>query len=616
MTSWFSYLKNGLRRTTLQDRLASPTSEQGMRQRMKNLLPYLKRFWPGLLFGVLLVLAATLLALPGPLINAYLIDEVILAQRLDLLPWVVLVMGVLKVAGIVISFWQQTFFARFELKVILVIQSDLLERALRFPKAFFDEKETGYLMQRLTGDVQGLRWFFSSTLVSIAGSLVRLVGGVFMLFYLEWRLALLALVAAPILVWSVRYFFGKLHILSHHSMEQQAEVSRQVQESLSSTSLIKAFAVEGRTSSQVMEALYSLRDLAMEQTAVNWLAGQAMNLAPDLSRALVFLVGAIWVIQGRWQLGELLAFQAYLGYVYGPALSLASFSLQFQNALTALERVSALFDILPEEELGKGRPVDRLSGEVEFKDVSFSYNGVDPVLEHLSLHIAPGEQIAIVGSSGVGKTTLVSLILRFYRPTQGDISFDGLPAAEYELGSLRRRIGYVAQSPQLLAGTILDNLCYGDPAASLENVVHAAQAAGIHDFITSLPEGYNSAVGERGVNLSEGQKQRLSLARALVKDPDILILDEPTASLDSLIERSIFDTLPELTRGKTVFLVAHRLATVQHADRILLLNERRLVDIGTHRDLMERNTYYRTLVESQHLEGSLGDPSSQPPERQ
>jgi ABC-type multidrug transport system fused ATPase/permease subunit len=605
MTSWYSYLKSGLHRTPPQDRLTSTTSELNIRERMKNLLPYFKRFWPGLLFGMLLVLAATLLTLPGPLINAYLIDNVILAQRLDRLPWVILLMGILKITGIAINFSQQFFFARFEQKVLLEIQGDLLERALRFPKAFFDEKETGYLMQRLTGDVQGLRWFFSSTLVSVVGSLVRLVGGVVMLFVLEWRLALVALVAAPILVWSVRYFFGKLHILSHHSMEQQAEVARQVQESLSSTSLIKAFAVEQRTTGKVMGALYSLRDLALEQTAVNWLAGQAMSLAPDLSRAMVFLIGAIWVILGRWQLGELLAFQAYLGYVYGPALSLAAFSLQFQNALTSLERVSALFDILPEENLGDGLTVDRISGEVEFKDVSFSYNGSDPVLEHLSLHVAPGEQVAIVGSSGVGKTTLISLILRFYRPSHGEILFDGLSATEYELGSLRRRIGYVSQSPQLLAGTIMDNLRFGDPRASQENVIQAARASGIHDFIVSLPGGYDAEVGERGANFSEGQKQRLSLARALVKDPDILILDEPTASLDSLKERTIFDTLPELTRGKTVFLVAHRLATVQHADRILLLDERHLVDIGTHNELLERNDYYRSIVESQHLDGSF-----------
>jgi len=605
LTSWITYLRSGLGRKQPTDRLALDGTSGDQRQRLKNLRPYLKRHWAGLAKGSLIVLAVTLLALPVPLVYAFLIDKVILARQLQLLLWVALALIGLKVAGIAANALQQFYFARLEQEIILEIQGDLLERALHFPKAFFDDKETGYLMQRLTGDVQGLRWFFSGTLVSIVDSLARLVGGVVMLFYLEWQLAFVTLVAAPGLAWIVRYFFGKLHVLSHHSMEQQAEVTRQVQESLASAPLIKAFAAEEHTSGRMMEALRSVRDLALEQTAVTWLASQTMNLAPGLARGLALLVGAIWVIQGHWQLGQLLAFQSYLGYVYDPALSLAAYSLQVQNALTALERVSALFDILPEENLGKGKQVARLKGEVEFKGVSFSYDGAEEVLKDVSMRVAPGEQVAIVGPSGVGKTTLISLILRFYRPSQGEIYFDGVEADEYELGSLRRRIGYVSQSPLLLAGTVLDNIRYGNSEAPLEKVVRAAKAAGIDEFITSMPDGYSAEIGERGANLSEGQKQRISLARALVKEPDILILDEPTAALDSLVERSIFEALPEATCGKTVFLVAHRLVTVQHADRIILLNEKRLVDTGSHAELMERSAYYRELVESQHLEEAL-----------
>jgi ABC-type multidrug transport system fused ATPase/permease subunit len=213
-----------------------------------------------------------------------------------------------------------------------------------------------------------------------------------------------------------------------------------------------------------------------------------------------------------------------------------------------------------------------------------------------------GEHLAVVGPSGVGKTTLVSLLLQFYRPQKGEILIDGRPAAEYELNSLRRHIGYVPQSPTLLSGTIADNLRYGDPEASAEQIEKAAHAAGIHDFIAALPEGYQSLVGERGVNFSEGQKQRLAIARALVKNPDIIVLDEPTSALDSQTEASIFVSLPELVRGKTLFIIAHRLSTIRQADRILCFDDKGLVGSGSHDELEEKCAYYQAMLRSQNVQ--------------
>jgi ABC-type multidrug transport system fused ATPase/permease subunit len=601
MDSWFTYLKHGLSRTLPDDRIAGRGGYANTRANLQNLQPFVARHWRKGVLGALLILFNSLLSLPHPLITRYIVDDVILGRQLGLLAGAILLLGAIVGLGKLTGLLQQFYFARFEQEVLLDIQGDLLERALRFPKSFFDDKETGYLMSRLSSDVAGLRWFFSGTLVYVAGNALRFIGGVGLLFYLEWRLAIATLLVLPGLVLCVRYFSGKMRILSHRGMEQQADVSRHVQESLSATSLIKAFSAEKQAAGRVMAAWQAALHISLEQTAVGSVANLAISLIPDIARAIVLVTGAYWVIRGDWTLGSLLAFQSYLGYVYGPVLFLATASLQLQNALAALERVSALFDIVPEEALGVGCKVERLSGQVEFKGVSFAYGGREPVLHDVSFLARPGERVAIVGPSGVGKTTLVSLILRFYKPTQGELWFDNRPASEYEVGSLRRRIGYVSQSSLLLSGTIQDNLRYGNPEASDAEIVRAATAAGIHDFIASLPGGYASLVGERGVNLSEGQKQRLAIARALIKDPDILVLDEPTSALDSLVEKSIFDALPALVRGKTSFVVAHRLATIQNSDRILLLNEKRLVAMGTHQELLASNDYYQSLVANQQI---------------
>lgn len=524
----------------------------------------------------------------------------------------ILLLAVIKAAGILFGLLQQYFFTRFEQAVLLEIQQTLFDRTLRLPKSFFDSKETGYLMSRLLGDVGGLRWFFSSTLVHMFTSFLRFAGGVVFLFYLNWRLALAVLVVLPLMFVSVRFFGGKLRVLSHHGMERQAEVYQSVQESLAQTSLIKAFATEKRTLNTLMGKLRASMQVGMEQHTLGSVANLAIGLAPDLAHLIVLTGGAYLIIKGQWSVGSLLAFQSYVGFVYGPAHFLATANFQWQGAVASLERVSALFDVVPEEHAGVGLKAERLRGDVEFQKVSFSYNGLDTVLQDISFRVRAGEHMAVVGPSGVGKTTLVSLLLQFYRPQKGEILIDGRPAVEYELTSLRRRIGYVPQSPTLLSGTIAENLRYGDPEASEAQIEKAARAAGIHDFIAALPEGYRSPVGERGVNFSEGQKQRLAIARALVKDPDILVLDEPTSSLDALTEESIFASLPKIVRGKTLFIIAHRLSTIRQSDRILCFNDKGMVGAGNHDELQEKCEYYQSLLRSQmaapQFEGKKSDP--------
>lgn len=594
--NWFACLKNGLVRTMPEDHLALHDGAGQGGWRLGNLRPFILRHWRMGLAGAGLILLAALLAFPQPLILRYIVDDVILARRIGLLVGAVILLALIAVAGKCAAMLQDFHFTRFEQQVMLDIQQELFDRTLRFPKAFFDENQTGYLMSRLSSDVQDVRWFFSSTIVHIAGNALRCAGGIALLFYLEWRLALGVLLILPAILLGIRYFSEKIRVLGHHGMERQAAFSRDFQESLASVPLIKAFSSEGPTARRLTERLRDAFSILLEQSAVSSVATLAIEAIPGIARGAVLVVGAVWVIRGEWSLGSLLAFQAYLGYVFGPAQFLATANLQMQKALAALDRVAALFDILPEANSEAGEQVTKLAGEIELKHITFSYDGGEPVLRDISVRIHPGEHWAIIGQSGVGKTTLLSLILCLYRPTGGEVYFDGKPAASYAVGSLRERIGFVFQRPSLLSGTIMENLCYGNPDAHEEQVIRAARAARIHEFITGLPLGYDTLIGENGVNLSEGQRQRLSIARALVREPDILVLDEPTSSVDALTEDSILSALPVLYRQRTIIVVTDRPATLQEADRILLLDAQGRATVGTHESLFAGNDYYRSLI--------------------
>lgn len=603
MKSWLSYLQQGLSREQSQDPLADQSEGSTILPNFKVLMPFLRKHWRKGMLGVFLVVLTSLFSLPQPLITRYIIDDVILNRQLAYLAAAVLLLGGVSIMGKLGGLLHRFYFARFEQEVILDIQNEIISRTLYFPKSFFDQNETGYLMSRLSSDVQELHWFFSGSIAYIVGDILQLVGGVVFLFYLDWKLAAIVLVVLPALVACVWYFSLKIRGLSLQSMEQHAEIYSCLQETLSIASLIKAFSSEASSAERLMSKLKKALNTTLQHITVTSVATLIAQAIPGLARILVLAWGAFWVIHGHWTLGSLLAFQAYLAYVFGPAQNLAGANIELQNALAALQRVSILFDVVPEENTGVGIKVESVAGEIEFKDVCFSYGSSPPVLEDICFHVRAGEHVALVGPSGVGKTTLISLILRFYRPTSGEVYFDGRPAPDYELGSLRRCIGYVAQSTLLTSGTVMENLKYGNPEASHEQVMRAAQTAEIHTFISRLPDGYNSPLGEHGINLSEGQKQRIAIARALVKDPDVLVLDEPSAALDTLTEQSIFQTLPTVTRKKTLFLVTHRLTAMKEVARIIVLDENRIAAIGTHHSLLQTNDYYRALVAHQQMTG-------------
>jgi len=596
VNSWLTYLKQGLSRKLPQDRFGGKEECPGLGETFRTLRPYVRPYRPMITTGLLLVVLTSLLALPQPLVIRYIVDEVILQRQRGLLLGALALLVCITLGSKAARMLGEFSFANLEKRITLDIQTDLVEHTLRLPKAFFDENQTGYLMSRLSSDVEELRWFFSSTIVHIIGNVFRFFGGTVLLFYLEWRLASAVILLVPAILLCLKYFSAKVLSLSHHGMEREAKVTMNLKEALSSAALIKSSASEEKTVAGLVSGLKEALHLAMERVAVGSVANLAVNSIPGLMGLVVLGIGAAWVIRGEWSLGSLLAFQAYTGYVFGPAQALATANLQMQEAVAGLQRISNLFALVPEEGLGKGKVAHRLEGEVQFRDVSFSYDGREPLLKDCSFHVRAGEHVGVVGPSGAGKTTLLSLIMGLYRPAQGEIFFDGIPVSEYEIGSLRERIGYVSQNVRLLSGTIKENLLLGRTDANEEDLHRACQAAGIHEFIASLPGGYETQVGEEGVLLSEGQKQRLALARTLVRDPDILVLDEPTSSQDGKTERAIMESLPEFSRGKTMFLVTNRLEALEGMSMVLFLREDGALVRGTHGMLWESSELYRALV--------------------
>jgi ABC-type bacteriocin/lantibiotic exporter with double-glycine peptidase domain len=597
MDNWLQLLKNALSLDIPDDHISHDKKYGSIPDNLKHIYPSVFKYWKIGAFAYSLLLITSLLTFPMPMITRFLIDDVIGNKRLSLLLPVLLIIVSISVFNMVAGKLQGFYNTRFDQKVMLHLQERLLSRVFALPKTFFDKIHRGYLMSRLTSDIGGVKWFFSSTIVQIITQFIRFVGGVIFLFYLEWRIAIPIILFLPVPLIAAKYFARKSYIMSHQGSERGARYASVFQEVLSSIPLIKSFSTEKRAINNITDEIKRNNQLANERYMLSSLNGIVQNIIPQLAGLFVLGFGTYWVIIDYWSLGSLLAFRSYLSYVYGPVGFLSSSASQLQSSRAALQRTAALFETIPEANTDDGNKIEKISGQVEFKNVSFSYDPEKPVLENISLKTKPGEQWAVIGESGIGKTTLISLLMRFYIPKEGELYFDNIPVSDLNVRSLRSRIGYVAQSTMLISGKIIDNLKYGNPEASHEDAVNAAKTADIHDFIEQLPNKYDSILEEGGLNMSEGQKQRLSIARALVKNPDILIFDEPTAALDNVTEHSIYRQLPEVVKGKTTFTIAHRLNTIKDADKILMLRGNKPSLIGTHEELFAKETDYQKFFD-------------------
>jgi ATP-binding cassette subfamily B protein len=479
----------------------------------------------------------------------------------------------------------------------------------RLSLAEYDETRTGDLISRVTSDIDAVQDFVNSALLGILVNSLTLVGMIGVMFYINWRFTLIALSVSPVLFVFVYFFTRRIKKYSRAVRKKESELTSVVQEVFTSIRVVKAFARE-----DYEQERFEARSLENVETALKARSLKA-KLAPmvevivAVGTCLVLGYGARLVLNGQLSAGVLIVFLLYLGKMYKPMRDLSKMTDTVSKAVVGYERIQEVLEIESKvRDLPKAKKAPRFKGKIEFDHVSFSYDGENPVLKDISFTIEPGQIAALVGPSGTGKTTVISLIPRFYDTTSGKVKIDGKDVREYKLKSLRQQISFVLQDTLLFRATIWENIAYGKPEASRKEIEDAAKLANAHEFIEKMPEGYDTMVGERGVLLSGGQRQRIAIARAVIRDTPILILDEPTSGLDAASEQSVIEALDRLMKGRTTLLIAHHLGTIRHADCIFVVKDSELVEQGTHEELLEAGGTYAELHK---IQTSLGAESAE-----
>jgi subfamily B ATP-binding cassette protein MsbA len=484
-------------------------------------------------------------------------------------------------------------------KAIVNLRTKLYEHLQDLSLDFFGKWHTGELISRVMTDVSTLQTTLMTTFTTIIPHSVLLLGLLIYIFWLNWRLSLLTLIALPLIVQVIRIFATEIREISEGVQQKAADITSHLQETISQIKVVKSFTMERKEVEKFKKESEKSFSLTMRARQILATQNPVIALLQTIAVVAIIWYGGMEIINGNLTLPQLISFATALAIMTDPGNTLSKSYTILQQGMASVKRIFEVVDIQPTIKDDKdARPLSKIEGKVKFQDVSFAYEN-EEVLQDIDLAVKPGEIIALVGRTGAGKSTLASLLLRFYDPSSGKILIDGHDIRKVKIDSLRKQIAVVPQEITLFRGTIKENIAYGKPEAKDEEIISAAKSANAHRFIEKLPDKYNTQVGERGAKLSGGERQRIAIARAILRDPRILILDEATSSLDAETEALIRDALERLMKARTTFIIAHRLYTVEKAHRIVVIDDGKIVEVGPHQELLAKGGLYKHLYEIQ-----------------